>query len=71
MGTACEPEIKVTFTNTYYKLIKITIAGSKTWDFLDDNIREFPNSIYVQLLAKGTVVETKEVKPGMGTSRTV
>ena len=61
-GTACNPEITVTYTNTYIGLKWKTIRGEKTWDLSGFAGAKLPDSITIELLAKGTVVDTAIVK---------
>ena len=61
-GTACAPDITVTFTNTYIGELWIDIDGEKTWDLGGSPI-PLPSSVTVQLLANGNVVQTATVKP--------
>ena len=63
MGTACSPEINVTYTNTYIGKIWQTIQGEKSWDLLDDPKAKLPDSITIELLAAGDVIQTVMVKP--------
>jgi pilin isopeptide linkage protein/LPXTG-motif cell wall-anchored protein len=62
-GTACNPEITVIYTNTYIGLKWKTINGEKTWNLSGFSGDKLPDSIIIELLAKGTVVDTTIVKP--------
>ncbi|MCL2655773.1 MAG: Cna B-type domain-containing protein, partial [Coriobacteriia bacterium] len=61
-GTACAPVINVTYTNTYVGPVMATISGEKTWDLGNDPAAHLPNSVAVQLLANGVVVQTATVR---------
>jgi pilin isopeptide linkage protein/LPXTG-motif cell wall-anchored protein len=62
-GTACEPDITITFKNVFIGTVWITVAGEKTWDMKDDPDAAYPDSITVELLANGTVVQSATVRP--------
>jgi len=62
MGTACEPDITVTYTNTFVGTVWVTIDGEKTWDMKGDSNAKYPNSITVELLADGVASQSTTVK---------
>ena len=63
MGTACEPDITITYINRYIGDIFVDIDGEKTWDLSQNPGAKLPESIKIELIAGGKVVQTATVKP--------
>ena len=61
-GTACAPEISVTFKNTYIGTVWKTIKGEKTWDLKGENIK-LPGNITIYLKDGDKIIDSAVVEP--------